>query len=181
MSINRRDLLRGVFAAGAMGAASPFLGTNRAEGGMFGYQRFTQPFFKPPVIGKSDSISPAPGSDEAKVGSDGVYHGIAPEYYPDHPAHLSDWDRFDEKYWEMESVEGTWQFFPGIDTPVFAYRGKPGTNSETMASFPGPTFLARQGEPNVLRFANHTSVENSIHLHGDHGPAHSDGHPDFYV
>ena len=181
MTINRRELLRGALAAGAIGAASPFLGSNKVHGGMFGYKPFTQAFFKPPVIGKTDSLTPAAGSDEAKVGSDAVYHGIAPEYYPDHPAHLEDWDRFPEKYLEMEAVEGVWQFFPGVDTPVFAYQGTAGTPSETLPSFPGPTFVARQGEAWVLRYTNNTSVENSVHLHGDHGPAHSDGHPDFYV
>ncbi|HIC23270.1 MAG TPA: hypothetical protein EYO84_07585, partial [Planctomycetes bacterium] len=181
MTINRRELLRGALAAGAMGAASPFLGNKRAQAGMFGYRRFTQPFFKPPVIGKTDTLTPAAGSDDAKVGSEAVYHGIAPEYYPDHPAHLEDWDRFPEKYLELEAVEGAWQFFPGVDTPVFAYRGKAGTPSETPPSFPGPTFVARQGEPWVVRYTNKTSVETSIHLHGDHGPAHSDGHPDFYA
>lgn len=181
MGMNRRELLRGALAAGAIGATSPFLGNNKVQAGMFGYEPFTQPLFKPPVIGKTTSLNPAPGSDDAIVGSDAVYHGIAPEYYTDHPAHLEDWDRFPEIYWEMDSVETYWQFFPGIDTPVFAYRGKEGTTSETPPSFPGPTFITRNGEPAVLRFHNKTSVENSIHLHGDHGPAHSDGHPDFYV
>ena len=152
------------------------------------YKRFTQKIYMPPVIGKSHSISPAPGTPEASIGSEAVFHGIAPEYYPDHPSHQTDWDKYPEKYWEMEAVEvgnideGTgWEFFPGVFTPVFAYKGKAGTPSETPAGFPGPTFVARQGEPTVLRYTNNTSVETSIHLHGDHGPAHSDGYPDFYV
>jgi FtsP/CotA-like multicopper oxidase with cupredoxin domain len=181
MSINRRALLKSALAAGVVGATKPIFGYRDGGGGMFGYEPFTQPFFKPPVIHKGTSLDPMPGTPEASLGSDAVYHGVAPEYYPAHPAHLPDWDTLPEKYWELEAVEGVWQFFPGVDTPVFAYRGKPGTASETPPSFPGPTFLARHGEPTVVRYSNLTSVETSIHLHGDHGPAHSDGSPDFYV
>lgn len=185
MVFNRRDLFRRSIAAGVVGSVFPFLKSDPAEAGMFGYTPFTQPFFKPPVLGKCSSLSPTPGSPEATVGSEAVYHGIAPEYYADHPSHQADWDAMPEKYWQLETVETGpgegWEFFPGIKTPVFAYKGKAGTDSETAATFPGPTMLARNGEPTVLRNTNKTSVETSIHLHGDHGPAHSDGYPDFYV
>ena len=106
MSINRRALLKGALAAGVVGATNPFIGNRRVEGGMFGYQPFTQPFFKPPVINKGSSLDPMPGTPEASLGSDAVYHGVAPEFYPDHPAHLPDWDSLPEKYWELEAVEG---------------------------------------------------------------------------
>lgn len=186
MSMNRRQVLQRALTAGALGAASPLLRSGRVEAQApgathFGYTPFTQPFFRPPLIPKESHLDPAPGSPEASLGSDAVYHGIAPEYSPDHPAHLPDWDQFPEKYWQLDAVESTWQFFPGLNTPVFAYRGAEGTGSETPPSFPGPTFLARNGEPTVVRYRNLTSVETSPHLHGDHGPAHSDGYPDFYT
>lgn len=58
--------------------------------------------------------------------------------------------------------------------------------------FPAPTILARQGQPAVIRVTNHIQfrppqgsgsapAECSVHLHGDHTPAHSDGYPDFYI
>ena len=181
MKMNRRQMLKGALTAGALSAASPLSFSNKAEAANFGYTPFTQPFFKPPVIPKADQMTPAAGSPEASLGSDAVYHGIAPEYYADHPAHLPDWDRFPEKYWELDAVEGEWEFFPGLKTPVFAYKGREGTACETPPSFPGPTFLSRNGEPTVVRYDNKTSVETSPHLHGDHGPAHSDGYPDFYT
>ena len=180
MKMNRRQMLKGALTAGALSAASPLSFSNKAEAANFGYTPFTQPFFKPPVIPKADQMTPAAGSPDAVLGSDEVYHGIAPEYYADHPAHLPDWDRFPEKYWEVDAVEGEWEFFPGLKTPVFAYKGREGTASETPPSFRPPSW-ARNGEPTVLRYDNKTSVETSIHLHGDHGPAHSDGYPDFYT
>lgn len=188
MNMRRRTVLKGAIAAGVAGITGGLSRPKTAQAAMGSYEPFTQKMFRPPVIGKTDSVSPAPGTEEASLGSEAVYHGIAPEYYPDHPSHQPDWDTYPERYWEMEAVEvgsvedGTgWEFFPGVFTPVFAYKGKAGTDSETPPSFPGPTFLARQGEPTVLRYTNQTSVETSIHLHGDHGPAHSDGYPDFYT
>jgi FtsP/CotA-like multicopper oxidase with cupredoxin domain len=124
-----------------------------------------------------------------------VAHGIAPEFdgrVPGFPC--PDWNRFSSQTHEKEyhiAIEETVQsFFPGVDTPVFAYRdifgGGPGRT-------PGPTFLARFREPVVARFENHRTkdrspinttghdIEASLHLHGSHVPAHADGAPDFYV
>jgi len=137
VSLNRRELLKGALTATAAGAVAPLVPVSKAHAINFGYQPFSQEFFKPPVLPKTSSMEPAPGSPDASLGSDAVYHGIAPEYYSDHPAHLPDWDRYPEKYWHLDAVEGTWQFFPGVETPVFAYKGAEGTDSETAASFPG--------------------------------------------
>ena len=86
MPINRRALLKSALAAGVVGATKPIFGYRDGGGGMFGYEPFTQPFFKPPVIHKGTSLDPMPGTPEASLGSDAVYHGVAPEYYPAHPA-----------------------------------------------------------------------------------------------
>ncbi|MBX3743502.1 MAG: multicopper oxidase domain-containing protein [Akkermansiaceae bacterium] len=46
---------------------------------------------------------------------------------------------------------------------------------------PGPMFQARLGRPMVVRFINRVQDYMSVHLHGMHGPAHSDGHPAFVI
>jgi FtsP/CotA-like multicopper oxidase with cupredoxin domain len=46
---------------------------------------------------------------------------------------------------------------------------------------PGPTFKFRLGEPCVVRYENQLETEVSVHHHGGHSPAHSDGFPTFYV
>ncbi len=46
---------------------------------------------------------------------------------------------------------------------------------------PGPKFIARLGHPMVIRYINKTNDYLSVHLHGGHGPSHSDGHPAFVV
>lgn len=46
---------------------------------------------------------------------------------------------------------------------------------------PGPKFLARLGHPMVIRYINTTNDYMSVHLHGGHGPSHSDGHPAFVI
>ena len=181
MAINRRDLLKRMLAAGAIGAAAPLVASRPVKATQFGYDRFTQPIFKPPVIPQYQGMTPAPGSPEASLGSEAVFHGIAPEFNCDHPCHLQDWDTDPLQCAELDTVETVWEFFPGVNTPVFAYKGADGSPSETPASFPGPTFLSRFQQGLVVRNTNRTSVETSVHLHGTHGPAHSDGFPDFYV
>lgn len=57
--------------------------------------------------------------------------------------------------------------FPGRPTPVWAYNG----------SYPGPTIRARANRPVVIRQNNNLSEDVSVHLHGGHTPAASDGHP----
>jgi FtsP/CotA-like multicopper oxidase with cupredoxin domain len=46
---------------------------------------------------------------------------------------------------------------------------------------PGPTFRFRHGMPAVVRFDNQLQTEISVHHHGGHNPAHSDGFPSFYA
>lgn len=95
-----------------------------------------------------------------------VLHGIAPEF-----ARLSQWELMPTKYYSMDMVPSTHQFFPGVETPVWTYNG----------TFPGPTVKSRIGQPAVIRLTNRLSIEGSMHLHGGHSPAHSDGYPTFYV
>lgn len=56
---------------------------------------------------------------------------------------------------------------PGRPTPVWTYNGL----------YPGPTIRARSGRPVVIRQNNNLPESMSVHLHGGHTPASSDGHP----
>ena len=170
--------LSGVPAKGRKGRK----GKKRRKGGstvLSGHKPFSRPLPKPPVL-KATTLDPEPGSENAQVGSNAVNHGMAPEYFRDHPVHATAnenepleerWDRFSEVHYQLDIKEGVHQFIEGVDTPIFGY-GR---------IFPGPTILAQQGEPVVVRTSNYLDVECSLHLHGDHTPAHSDGYPDFYI
>ena len=139
-------------------------------GATFDFQPFSAPLTKPPVL-QPTTLSPAPGSADALVGSDAVYHGIAPEHDPNHPDHAPDWDRSEEVHYAVSMDEVFHEFIPGIQTPAYGYNGM----------VPGPTFIFRQQEPVVTRFTNNLPCEASVHVHGGHHPAHSDGYPDFYT
>jgi len=129
------------------------------------------------------------------------------------------WDRLDpadragEVHYAMELRNSRHEWAPGVVTDILAYRdasdGGLGDaapqdpvpvdpsdpNSQRLSptgEFPAPTFVARQGQPTVVRVTNNIQfrppqgngpapTEASVHLHGDHSPAHSDGYPDFYV
>ncbi|MGW6915486.1 multicopper oxidase family protein [Kitasatospora sp. NPDC054939] len=56
---------------------------------------------------------------------------------------------------------------PGLTTEAWTYGG----------SFPGPTLQARSGRPVVVRHRNELPAPVSVHLHGGHTPAGSDGYP----
>lgn len=191
----------------ALAKSGPSSGSSKS-GTLFGYRLFSQPLFIPSIAESRPrgTLSPAPGQYPRPGGPSGrpsvprgrfddVAHGIAPEFdgrVPGFPC--PDWNRISDKTHEKEyriAIEETVQsFFPGVDTPIFAYRdifaGGPGRT-------PGPTFLTRFREPVVARFENHRTkdrapinttghdIEASIHLHGSHTPAHADGAPDFYV
>ncbi|MEU0396581.1 multicopper oxidase domain-containing protein [Streptomyces sp. NPDC006208] len=56
----------------------------------------------------------------------------------------------------------------------------PGTTSRvrTLGGALSPLIVARRGRPVIIEQANALDVPFSMHLHGGHVPAHSDGHPD---
>ena len=190
----------------ALAKSSPSSGTS---GMVFGYKPFSQPLFIPSFAQSRPfgTLSPAPGQYPRDGGTSGrpsvprgqfedVAHGIAPEFdgrVPGFPC--QDWNRFTpgrthEKEYHIAIEETVQSFFPGVHTPIFAYRD---LFANDPGGTPGPTFLARFREPVVVRFENHRTknrepinttghdIEASIHLHGSHGPAHADGAPDFYV
>jgi FtsP/CotA-like multicopper oxidase with cupredoxin domain len=145
------------------------------------------------------------GPAEPGQGYDNVCHGIAPEFDPGHPAHCSDWNQFSDdthvKEYKLITEETTQQIIPGVHTPIFSYRDDFALSDEdgmTLLGTPGPTFVSRHRGPVVVRNDNHLTAhrnqeeregvnttlhdhESSLHLHGGHNPAHSDGYPDFYA
>ncbi|MFM7830539.1 MAG: multicopper oxidase domain-containing protein, partial [Planctomycetaceae bacterium] len=81
------------------------------------------------------------------------------------------------------------EIIPGWLTRVLCYgfreRDISGNVVREHYSTPGPTILARSGQPLVVRLRNDTDptlmLDTSMHQHGGHIPAHSDGHPNFLV
>lgn len=103
-----------------------------------------------------------------------VFHGIAPEFFDRSVAerpNLQWYEAFPTKWYQLRMQMAVQQIIPGVRTPLLTYDGM----------YPGPTFRSRVGQPVVVRASNDLSIENSIHLHGGHNPAHSDGYPNFYV
>ena len=70
-------------------------------------------------------------------------------------------------YYEITMRAAQKEIFPGLQTQVWGYNG----------SFPGPTIRARAGRNVVVKQTNNLQVEATVHLHGGHVPASSDGHP----
>ncbi len=204
MKFDRRSFLKGGVVIGASGAASMtpltrvLLARSKESTSVDGFKPKFTPFKVPmpkPQVLQQTTLAPIPGSMDARVGSNAVFHGIAPEFFQNHPIHKAAnnnprenrWDRFTngngpngEELYSLTMKEGTHQFVPNIDTPIFGYADT-GANVNAKATFPGPTILARNGQPAVVRVHNQLPAETSVHLHGDHTPAHSDGYPDFYV
>ncbi|MFN7683289.1 MAG: multicopper oxidase family protein, partial [Planctomyces sp.] len=103
-----------------------------------------------------------------------MFHGIAPEYFDRRVAERPDLRFFENrptKYYELRLQKSVHEIIPGVKTPTYGYNG----------TYPGPTLRFRIGEPAVVRVTNDLPIETSLHLHGGHTPAHSDGHPAFYV
>jgi len=194
-------------AAGAAGIAG-YPGNARGRsrdattksGRFFGYEPFTQDLFIPEVLTDLGvgTLNPTPAQIFARgpiapTGNcDDVAHGIAPEF-----GNCSDWNQTGvgtthAQEFLMVTEETTHQFVPGgPEVPIFSYRD--GTQAPGSGTTPGPTVVVDYLGPVVLRNCNLLTRdrdgtnstghdhETSIHLHGTHGPAHSDGYPDFYV
>lgn len=103
-----------------------------------------------------------------------VFHGIAPEYFDRRVAERPDLNFFSNrptKFYQMRMTPAVHEIIPGVRTPIYGYNGV----------YPGPLLRFRIGEPAVVRMWNDLAIETSVHLHGGHNPAHSDGYPTFYV
>jgi FtsP/CotA-like multicopper oxidase with cupredoxin domain len=184
--INRRQMLK----LGALGGAGAFLSTRPEAPSVapaLAADALPTPFkvtpfqaaLQSPAVLKPYALNPAPGL---------AYHGIAPEFSKLHPAHASDWNDAALKTYKMVTEQRFAQIIPGVYTPVFTYRDA--NTAEGQGTIPGPTILAEFNKPAVLRLQNnltrdrtyvHHDIENSIHHHGGHDPAHADGHPSFFA
>jgi FtsP/CotA-like multicopper oxidase with cupredoxin domain len=71
------------------------------------------------------------------------------------------------KYYQVRMRRGIAQIIPGVETEIWGYEG----------TWPGPTIRARAGEPTIVRQFNDLDRETSVHLHGGHQEAVSDGYP----
>ena len=187
--LTRRSFIQRGGMAGILAASvGPFLrlGPEARAGNLattpFPYTPFTRPLPIPGRMAPVDFGAMAPGSANCCVGSPNVWHGIAPEYDPSHPFNKASWANeitdpatgkaFKEKHHFLDIVPTTQEYIPGIKTPVYGYN----------AVVPSATMRARHGESMVVRVRNTLKdVECSLHLHGGHSPAHSDGHPCFYI
>ncbi len=167
----------GLFAAGyslshsardkadaAQQAVSGISGTDRTP---FTFTPFTVPMPVP------RTKEPLAIGDAPFVPGD-VFHGIAPEFRDRRVAERPDltwYEAHPTKWYQLRMQMTVQQIIPRVRTPLFGYDGL----------YPGPTLRARVGQPVVVRAFNDLNIETSIHLHGGHNPAHSDGYPNFYV
>ncbi len=184
VSFSRRRALRKTAAAlltapiASMAAASQLGETNKAAtkrkrgGGGTGTGPLAFTPFSVPVPLPPEKQPLAIGQAPYTPGD--VFHGIAPEYFNRSVAeqpNLNWYEAFPTKFYELRMRNTVQEIIPGVPTPLFGYDG----------IYPGPTFRARVGQPCVVRAWNDLNIETSIHLHGGHNPAHSDGYPNFYV
>jgi len=108
-----------------------------------------------------------------------VLHGVAPEW-SNHPA---DWDKYPTQYYQVNCVAGRGNLLPNsmkLTSAFWGYQALTPTGALPV-SVPGPAFRFRAGQPAMVRFNNKLPEEMSIHMHGGHWPAHSDGHASFMI
>lgn len=108
-----------------------------------------------------------------------VKHGIAPEWF-NAPA---DWNTNQTQFYQVAMKPGRQMLLPSsmnLHTDFWGYAARQ-TTGFLPASAPGPLFRVKVGTPHVVRFNNELPEEMSVHLHGGHTPAHSDGYPSFFV
>ncbi|MDG4820794.1 multicopper oxidase family protein [Asanoa sp. WMMD1127] len=74
---------------------------------------------------------------------------------------------FDTDFYLLRHRRARVELIPGTTTEIFGYGG----------SYVGPTIRARTGRRVVIAHVNELDMPTSVHLHGGHVPASSDGHP----
>ena len=171
---SRRDVLRtGVAALGA----GFFVGSNSSVYSQAVFGQPLTPFPVPKFIADlpMPPVKTALASGAAPFTPGDVYHGIAPEFYNRTLAEDPKTKYYEAPlpalWYETSIQHGVAEIVPGVKTPILGYDGL----------YPGPTYKARVGQPVVIRYQNQMEEETSIHLHGGHNPAHSDGYPSFFV
>lgn len=164
-TLQRRNFIKAGVAAGSAALAGPMPLANAQVAPVTLRSPPTQPFIVPlpvytakqPVSGLSPMATEIPDGDECGRGKFQRYTDFNPQ-----------------KYYELYVKEAMHSFHPHLPTqPIWGYDG----------ILPGPTFVARYGEPAIVRIhnqlpANHVgfgSPEISTHLHNLHCGSESDG------
>jgi len=187
--VTRRDMLR-MGLIGAAGALSPGIARRAlAAGGAasttngVGVSPFaTQPFVEPlPIMPVKIPVATGPGCENSLA--PGTMAGPFIEHVPFEGERTSigtyhqKYSRFPpQNAYEMHQKEVKQKFHPSIPpTTVWGFDG----------IFPGPTFKARYGSPNLVRFYNELPADHvgfgipsvTTHLHNAHTASESDGNP----
>jgi FtsP/CotA-like multicopper oxidase with cupredoxin domain len=163
-STGRRDLLKGSIAAAGSGLLAAKLATVPAAAADVASPR-TTPFVEPLPVYKAkitvDALMPPP-------------YPVATGDECGRPDHQRWADFPASKFYEMDVRQGMHSFHKELPTQaIWGYDGV----------FPGPTFVAKYGEPVIVRIYNNLpqnhvgygSPEISTHLHNLHNGSESDG------
>ena len=147
---------------------------------------------QPDIWGANSAPQPTPGGQPGLYKNldptQAQYGGIAPEFYDRTVAGTSTpyYSISQQTSWYSQRAAARHQVVVDganqvVNTEIFGYD----------SSFPGPTFKTRVGQPVVVRHWNDlpkfpgvpagVPQRISVHLHGAHNPAHSDGYPSFVV
>ena len=147
---------------------------------------------QPDIWGTNFAPQPTPGGKPALYKdvdpTQKVYGGIAPEFYDRTVAGTTTpyYTSGQETSWYSQRESANNQIVvDGVDqvvtTQIFGYDG----------TMPGTTFKTRVGQPVVVRHWNDLPLlagmpaglnqRESVHLHGGHNPAHTDGYPSFAI
>jgi suppressor of ftsI len=76
------------------------------------------------------------------------------------------------RVFQLSAYSGSAEFLPGVATPTWGY-----TDGRYRAGYLGPTLQAARGERVRVLIENRLSEITTVHWHGMHLPAHSDGGP----
>jgi FtsP/CotA-like multicopper oxidase with cupredoxin domain len=162
-SESRRDLLKGsITAAGAglLGAKIASIPASAAD-----ISPRTRPFVQALPVYRAKTTTPELMPPPLRVAAGEECGRADHQRWPDFPA---------EKFYELHVREELHSFHPDLPTQaIWGYDG----------IFPGPTFVAKYGEPVIVRIHNelpqnhvgYGSPEISTHLHNLHNGSESDG------
>ena len=161
---------------------------------------FTLELQTPPQVVLRDLTGPNAVVPQPAIGT--VEQGTAPEWFwregagqtipeksrwgeqaPGRPQDIYRAEGAVTQFGEIDTVDFVTEVIPGWYTHLLGYATAPAGGGKTIPSVPGPTVLAKLGHPIVLRVRNQIDpalgLRVSVHQHGGHTPAHSDGHPNF--
>jgi len=147
---------------------------------------------QPDIWGTNFAPQPAPGGQPALYQdvdpSQKVYGGIAPEYYDQTVAGTN------TPYFTTGEATAWYSQREGAANQVVVDRADKVVTTEIYgydSTMPGSTFKTKVGAPVVVRHWNDLPLypgmpadlnqRESVHLHGGHNPAHTDGYPSYVI